>query len=202
MKTKIAVLIGCFVFISGCVTPYKPTDEVLRLKSSMSRSEAVDIFRSSLTPKEDQTGFCGGGRHIVEGKVPVMTADGFTVEAWRLGEHISSTYTGNEYKSTYKKDFYVFEFQFDKIKEANIYVNNLAAKGPYQVCLNQKQPDYFIGLGQGLVVYLTINKHDFDSFMAACMVLMPNLKVVDFRQWKDPLVSSATEETNKNLSQN
>lgn len=64
MTVKYLTLCLAFIFIiSGCASPYKPTQNVLDIKSSMQKEKAEEVVATTLVNTRDKEGICAANGH-------------------------------------------------------------------------------------------------------------------------------------------
>lgn len=75
MQIRIILFALCFSLLTGCTTPYKPTNNVLRMQNSMPVKEASNIIKNALTKHDRFHGICNGNG---------VDGGGLTGQTWKL----------------------------------------------------------------------------------------------------------------------
>lgn len=75
MQFKIILFSLCLLILTGCTTPYKPTQNVLQIQNSMSAKEASNIINNALAKHGKMLGICNGNG---------VDGGGLTGQTWRL----------------------------------------------------------------------------------------------------------------------
>lgn len=75
MKLKFIISLAVIVFVSGCASAYKPSANVLQMKSKMSKEQAAKILKISFLKPDRIRGFCKGNG---------VTDGGISGQKWHL----------------------------------------------------------------------------------------------------------------------
>ena len=107
----LTLCLACMFIISGCASPYRPSNNVLNIKSSMQKNKAKNVMASTLVNSKKNEGICAANGH---------PDGGLTDGGWDL----------NKKKPNLK--YYTQGFSFNAFKKAlSISTHGNVATGTY-----------------------------------------------------------------------
>jgi hypothetical protein len=164
---------------AGCASKYAPTQRMASIQASLDRGQAARIFTKALTRTPAASGLCKASFSWDDPR-PAVTAEAFSVQAWRQGEEIGrkkeKDYAGNDRTIIlYRKDRYVEERRFDDIgkirmsKEVTGICVDASARGQAAITLHMGRVE--------APIVLAVD--DVDTVLAALAVLAPQATLIE-----------------------
>ena len=100
-------LLAMLMVQAGCASTYTPSGRMLQLKQGMDKQSALAIFTKYMKPSKGNGGYCGGNLIRFDKGTPItITSAGYSFQAFKSGDLISSERTGNTITNKYKKVYY------------------------------------------------------------------------------------------------
>lgn len=193
------------MLIFGCATliVYQ-TPEMLKIKSSIDRSKALNLFTNILIGSNGASGFCsawGGlkfGRDCKKGNcygydrnsegAPSVNNTGISFKAWKAGEYIRL--------NQYRREYFIKQINFDDITRVVIAdLNSYKAMfgnsyktlftdcihGDFMVLIEyplSNEELKFTTIFYGAAAHVTISNNDVDTFVASLSILAPKTRIL------------------------
>jgi len=163
--------------LAGCASSYKPSSEMLHLKQGLDKQQAAALVGKLSKPSKGNAGFCGGGVTFDIGTPLVVTPDGYSLQAYRAGELLSSEkLNSSTTRNFYKKIYYRASRQFDGVTKIRVQPS------PYLIgiCNESNNFGYIVSLYYSTADLdaFAIADTDLDGLMAALSVLAPQAKLI------------------------
>ena len=189
-RKYLMLCMACIFIISGCASPYKPSNNVLNIKSSMKKNEAKKMVATTLVNSRKNEGICqangypdagwtNAGWYLNE-KTPSLKyhAQGFSFNASK--RTLSITTHGNVATGTYtntKRSYTPFRrnIKYSDFDDATIFYKENSMN---RVCsFGEGYAEVRISLktGVGHWVSVLVRNKELEKFIAATMVVAPQI---------------------------
>lgn len=175
---KLAVLMLTVVLISGCASTFKPSEKMLLLRQGMDKQTAVAVIAKYSKPAPGQSGYCGGNKFTFDPGTPLaVTAEGYTLQAYKKGDLISKEQIGSTTRYLYKKIYYEDGRKFADLSKIRV----IMGVGPYVNCTKPGKNEVTISLHYSAadIDGIIIAKDNLDEMMAALVTLAPQAKLIE-----------------------
>jgi hypothetical protein len=170
-------LAGLLLAAAGCAAKYVPSERMTKLRATMDRAEAANLFADALGRSAKGTGLCKAPFGFDDPKA-TATMDTFTVQAWRAGEETGRRTEGGRTVISYRKDRYEETRRFADL--GKIRVTREAAgmcAGP--VAPGQAAITLHGGGGVAVPLVIAVNTSSLDDVLAALTVLAPQAALLE-----------------------
>lgn len=165
------------MLLSGCASSYKPSTSMLSLKQGMDKQQATAVFAEYAKPSAVNAGFCGGGHSMDAGTPAIVSHEGYSYQAYVLGERIKSEKVALSTIITYKKDYFQAVRKFSNISKIRVM------QGPvvYGSCNDKNPTTYAISIyfGTSDNDAFAVGASGLDEMMAALVTLAPQAKLME-----------------------
>lgn len=171
------VFVVIAAIITGCASTYTPSPRMLQLKQGMNKQAGVAILAKYSKPSPGNGGFCGGNNLTFDkGMQLAVDAEGYSIQAYKRGELVSTERTGSITTYTYKKVPYRAVRRFSDITKIRVAQGSVA----FENCPNMGKTGY------GLSVHYSVTDSDafhvadagLDEVLAALAILAPQAPLI------------------------
>jgi hypothetical protein len=169
-------LSGLLLVAAGCAAKYVPSERMTRLRATMDRAEAANLFADALGRSAKGTGLCKAPFGFDDPKA-TATMDTFTVQAWRAGEETGRRSEGGRTVISYRKERYEETRRFADLgkirvtREAAGMCAGPVAPGQAAITLH--------GGGVAVPLVIAVNTSSLDDVLAALTVLAPQAALLE-----------------------
>ena len=175
---KILPLFIVVILISACSSSYTPDEEMLALKKNMSIEQAMQVVQTAISDTENLKGICGSrGFWYDENSNMIVQQTGIAILAHKRGKILRSSNKGFGDTTIYEKQYYKYNFDFNKISSINIY-KNPALLPTFPTCNKKDLKENYLVIdlhGDELTnLKFIVSESDFSKTMAAITLLLPD----------------------------
>lgn len=189
MKLKCFLASVLVVLLTSCAAAYKPTSDAVGMRSQMTFNQAANIYKALFLKSDADTGFCAANgipgqgiltnsKWMVNGRDPdfKINKQGFSVNAVHLAFHQSyNAQTGASWSTGSTRTDFVRSIKFADIDTV------IVRPEPGAMIRRCRRPDGHTEItveqsNFGFWFSLILKDEDVDRFVAAMMLLSPNVK--------------------------
>ena len=178
---KIIPIFILIILAGACSSSYTPSAAMLDIKKNMTIEQAQQVAQTSIWNVKDLKGICGSRGFWYDDQSHVLVhEDKISLLAHKRGRQLRKLDQGFSGIVVFEKQYYKYDFEFNKISNINIY-NNPARLPTFPGC-NKKdlnEDSLIIDLyGDELNNFkFIVYEKDFDKVMAALTILIPDKPV-------------------------
>jgi len=180
MKIIISVLLA--VIVSSCSSEYVPSEKMLAYKKSMTTEQARLVLQESINDISSLSGICGARGFWYDDKSNIQVFENkIFLHAYKRGKELSNTNQGFDDIVVFEKEYYDFNFDFNKVVTINIYDDPLLLT-VFPDCnkkdLNKNNFIVDLYIDKSNNIKFIVNKQDFDKLAAALSLIFVNKPIV------------------------
>ncbi|MCW9048200.1 MAG: hypothetical protein OQK46_09005 [Gammaproteobacteria bacterium] len=179
MKYIILTLLA--VFVSSCSSSYTPSEQMLALKKTMTGEQARTIIEESINDLSKLSGICGARGFWFDDKANIQVFENkIFLNAYKRGKELKNTNRGFNDIVVFEKEYYAYDFEFNKLVAINLYDDPLLLTGfpdCYKKDLNKNNIIIDLYADKLNNIKFIVNKKDFDKVMAALSLLLVDIPV-------------------------
>lgn len=178
---KYLVLIWLVVFISSCSSGYTPSEQMLAYKKTMTIEQAKSVVQESINDVSGLSGICGARGFWYDHKSNIQVFENkILLNAYKRGRELSNTNKGFDDIVVFEKEYYDYEFEFNKLVSINVYDDPLLLPvfpdcSKKDLSKNSLIIDLYIDKLNNMK--FIVSKQDFDKTMAALSLLLANVSI-------------------------
>lgn len=172
---KKLIIINLLLLVISCSSSYSPDEKVLAYKKDMNQSQAIDVLQKSLWGDDQQQGICGSRGFWYDSQSNMQVHEkGVSLLAHKRGKVLSRKPQQIGEVIVFEKQYYKYEFEFDKVSLVNIYDDpRVLPVFPECNSKDAKKEYYILDLYVDELnnIKFIVNQEDFQMTMAALMVI-------------------------------
>lgn len=174
---KQLLVVAILLAQAGCASTYVPSGRMLQLKQGMDKQSAVAIITKYMKPAVGNGVYCGGNViRFDKGSPLTITADGYSLRAFKSGDLISSEKTGNIITRTYKKVYYQENRSFKEIIKVRVNPGGFSN----HICHDAGNKGYSLNLYFRTIEFdvIGVSETELDEVLAALSTVAPQAKFI------------------------
>jgi len=180
MKIIISVLLA--VMVSSCSSDYVPSEKMLAYKQSMTTEQARLVLQESINDISKLSGICGARGFWYDDKSNIQVFDNkLSLHAYKRGKELRNTNRGFDDIVVFEKEYYDFDFDFNKVASVNIYDDPLLLT-VFPDCnkkdLNKNNFIVDLYIDKLNNIKFIVNKQDFDKLAASLSLIFVNRPII------------------------
>lgn len=194
MLNKLLILFFVVTMI-GCASAYKPSQDAVVLSTSMTKQEAVNTIKPLLFKAEQGEGICRAngipGQSLINAgwlldrKNPKVTANAHEisfnaermVETHQAQGPISSGGLANSYSTSTQYESFRRTIKYTDFESATIYKEVGVLSMVCNFAEDEVEVRFSLATGIGHWVNVVVKENELDKFVAALMVVSPNIEL-------------------------
>jgi len=178
---KYLVLTLLIVFLSSCSSSYTPSEQMLAYKKNMTIEQAKSTVQESINDVSGLSGICGARGFWYDHKSNIQVFENkIFLNAYKRGRELANTNKGFDDIVVFEKEYYDYEFEFNKLVSINIYDDPLLLP-VFPDCskkdLNKNNFIIDLYIDKLNNLKFIVSEQDFDKTMAALSLLLGNVPI-------------------------